>query len=71
VRAWITPDEAGDTTRLISIRVPDDPYLYACFLGAVLLLSDPANWEALGVLTADEVAALFSPTYEDVIANAE
>jgi len=71
LRAWVTPDEAGDTTRLISIRVPDDPYLYACFLGAVLLLSDPLNWEGIGTLTAEEVVAFFVPTYEDVIANAE
>jgi len=66
MNAWITPDEASEDTRLIEIRVPDDTYLYACFLGAVLLLFEASNWEQVGALTAAEVAALFAPTAEDV-----
>lgn len=71
MNAWITPDEASDQTRLIEIRVPDDAYLYGCILGAVYLLTLPENWEAIGTITAAEAAALFSPTFEDLVANAE
>lgn len=70
MNAWITPDEASEDTRLIELRVPDDTYLYACFLGALLLLLDAANWEEVGTLTPAETAALFTPTIDDAIANA-
>lgn len=68
--AWITPDEASEDTRLISVTVPDDTYLYACFVGAVMLLKDPANWEQVGTMTPEECAARFEQTFSDVIPNA-
>jgi hypothetical protein len=68
--AWITPDEAGTDTRLISVRVPDDEYLYSCLIGAVLLLTESWNWEGIGALTPDEVSALFLPTFQDLADNA-
>lgn len=71
MNAWITPDEASDQTRLIEIRVPDDAYLYGCFIGAVYLLTLPQNWEEIGSITAEEAAALFSPTFQDITDNAE
>lgn len=67
---WVTPDSASQDTREITVRVPDDEYLYSCLIGAVLLLVDPFNWEKLGDLTADEVAQLFDPTFSDLAANA-
>lgn len=70
MQAWITPNEASEDTRLIQIRVPDDMYLYSCLLGAILLLVEPSNWEAVGTLTPSEVAALFQPTFDDVADNA-
>jgi len=70
VNAWITPDEASSDTRLIEIRVPDDMYLYSCLIGAIMLLSLPENWEEIGVLTPAECAALFEPTFQDVMDNA-
>lgn len=70
MQAWITPDEAGTTTRLIELRVPDDTYLYSCLLGAVMLLIDALNWEEVGDLSTVETAELFAPTVEDLINNA-
>lgn len=68
--AWITPDEASEDTRLIEIRVPDDMHLYACLIGAILLLRDASNWQQIGTLTPDQCANLFAPTLDDIIANA-
>lgn len=70
MNAWITPDEADDNVRLISVTVPDDTYLYACFVGAVMLLKNPANWEQVGAMTPEECAAMFEQTFLDVIPDA-
>lgn len=67
---WVTPDSASQDTREITVRVPDDEYLYSCLIGAILLLADPYNWEKQGDLTPEEVALLFDPTFSDLAANA-
>lgn len=67
---WLTPDEASEDTRTISIRVPDDEYLYSCLIGAVLLLTLASSWEEQGTILPEDVALLFEPTFEDLASNA-
>ena len=67
---WLTPNEAADTSRLICIAVPDDEYLFACLLGAVLALTKEDSWEQAGEMTPAEVAALFVVTFDGLASNA-
>jgi len=70
VGKWVTPDSANTVTRNVTLRVPDDEYLYSCLVGCVLLLVEALNWEQVGDMTPAEVATLFDPTFTDLAANA-
>jgi microcystin-dependent protein len=57
--AWLTADTAPVQHRALVLYVPDDDELLAAAFGALLLLSEPENWEQYGTATADETADAF------------
>jgi len=58
-RQWLTPDD--EPTGLVQrpVFVPEGEMYEAAFRGAFLLLCDPANWENVGSITAEQAAAYF------------
>jgi hypothetical protein len=61
---WLTPNSipASNTRRVLLL--PDSPEWRAAFRGALLMLSDAANWEQFGTLTAEETADKWLEVFE-------
>ena len=53
---WLTPDSLPAEVRLVTLSIPDAPTWIAALRGALLLLADPANWEAAGSVSPEEAA---------------
>jgi len=64
------PYITGDTptaSLCYQVTVPDDLYFIAAFKGALLSLTDPANWEQVsGSLSPDDAAALALDLYDSL-----
>jgi len=56
VNAWLTKDDVPARAEFV-ITLPNDEGWLADFLGAFLLLAEVDNWEVLGGLSAEEMAA--------------
>lgn len=52
---WLTQETIPDR-QTVAINLPDDLNWRAQFLGALVLLTQPDNWEEFGTLTPDEMA---------------
>lgn len=64
--AYLTPDTIPDETVCYSIRLPNEPYLIAAFMGAVSELFKVWNWEAFGEMTPQETADAMLPVYQSM-----
>lgn len=65
--AWLTPDElpiAGDTI-CRPLRIPNDQRIIAAVNGAILTLTESANWEAFGNVTPEDIAYRLLEMFED------
>ena len=56
MNAWLTKDDVPARAEFV-ITLPNDEGWLADFLGAFLLLAEVDNWEVLGGLSAEEMAA--------------
>jgi hypothetical protein len=65
-RAWLTPDTVAGSTRCYRLSIPDDEASMAFVVGALLLLTDPENWEEFGDKTPDEMADIFDAVLQDL-----
>ena len=64
---WITPASMPTGVACWRVTLPDDDYLYACFLGAMLQLSYPNSWQqSEGGASPEDTAALFVDAFETV-----
>lgn len=54
---FLTPDSFPTTLKRRVFEIPTDPDFLGAFNGALLLLTDPANWEMAGSVTPEEAAA--------------
>jgi len=64
VRAWLTPDTLPAQNRCYALVVPDDDDWWSTVLGALVLLTNPVNFELYGSVTPDETAARFADCVE-------
>lgn len=64
--AYLTPNTIPDETVCYSIRLPNEPYLIAAFMGAVSELFKVWNWEAFGEMTPQETANAMQPVYQSM-----
>ncbi len=56
---WLTPDSLPANGEVVcrQLRIPNDTLIIAAVNGALLDLTYPENWEPLGAITPDEMAA--------------
>lgn len=56
---WLTPSSIPPSRQDIVVSIPDGEGWIAAFKGALLLLSEPTQWQESGGLTPEEVAGEF------------
>lgn len=61
--AWQTPESLPTGKFCRRLFIPNSPYLVGCVSGALRELAAPENWEELGAITPEEVAAVFEEMY--------
>lgn len=66
-QAWLTPDEIPGSTRCRVLLVPDDDDIFSCVTGALLLLTDPDNWEKYGSVEPVDIASAMSQMFSDCV----
>jgi hypothetical protein len=54
---FLTPESFPTTLKQRVLLIPTDPDFMAAFNGALLVLADPANWEAAGSVSPEDAAA--------------
>lgn len=59
MRAWLTPDDPPSGVVYISLAVPRGEDFEAMVRGALVPLTDPANFELFGALTPEQTAGYF------------
>jgi hypothetical protein len=64
---YLTGNSIPVTTKCRTVELPDDPAFMASFLGALLELTYPWNWEQFGTLTSDEMARAFFDIFDQVV----
>jgi len=55
---YITGEDPGTDTTCRELNIPDDLYFIAAVSGALLELTNPANWEQFGSASPADYAAL-------------
>lgn len=69
-RAWLTPDTPPpDTFRGRCFSVPDDVQLVGAVTGALVPLTQPENWEAVGSMTPEQAADIMSTAFEEFVSG--
>jgi len=61
---YITPDTIPVATRSRDLLIPDDIYILAAVNGALYDLTLPENWEKVGAISPDEIAARMLEMFE-------
>lgn len=64
---WLTPENLPSSNLRRVILIPDDPVWLACFLGALLDMTLPTNWEEYGSQTPEAVANRWQDTFDAFI----
>lgn len=62
---YITANSTPTNSICWRIYIPDDDIIFAAFLGQLLELSEPENWEDIGGITELESAAIWDAIYDD------
>lgn len=57
MRAWLTPATIPTNTVCLRLEVPQDTAIMAAVWGAILLLTEPENWEQYGAVTPADIAS--------------
>lgn len=65
--AYLTGDNPGSATLCRVLLIPDDLYLLMAVNGALLELTNPANWEESGDLSPEEAATLMQTMFDSYV----
>lgn len=64
---WLTGTDPDPDTICRVLVIPDHLHYVSAVTGALLPLTDPANWEQFGDDTPDEAAALMAAMLADYV----
>jgi len=63
---WVNYSDVAPTDKICRrVRIPNDPHWIGAINGALLSLAEAYNHEALGTLTADEIAEVWRPLVDE------
>lgn len=66
---WLTPDAPGGTLQCRSLFFPAGTDWLAIINGAIMLLTDPNNFEPYGTATPEQAAEAFNDTFDRLAFN--
>jgi hypothetical protein len=65
---FISPESEPSGDIFICVRVPDDTYCIAAFLAALSALERAENWQSMGGMSSEAIAAIWAEIVLETIA---